>query len=487
MKGTRRVKRLRVTTGKRKQRRRPPGRPRLRFGPPDPTLTSCSGLAAVTALTDRLQLVEALDRNVGEVKQRRRGLSTGEFLVGMACSQLLGQATLSGLDRLRLDTAGQELAPAPFPPPRTAGRTAELFTETHLAGVEAAVAETTARWLRWLPAQKRCELTRRRPTIDLDSTDVEVYGRTKRGVGRTYDGKLAGRPHLASWAEAGLVLAGDLLSGEDDVRPRCVALLRRALAALPADVCAPAVVRADAGYFTGELARAAVEAGCDFAIAAKRNAAFWRAYAAVPEKAWVPARDMHGAEVAAVDYAPGGWPPGTYTIIRRVRVPAADISTDPRSRRRRTIPKDQLALALEGVADHAFAVSFIVTNIPAYGDADIVGIEAWFRRRADIETRIKEAKLGAGLRHLPSADPAINRVWMWAAILAGILSTMLQSLARLDAEAGRAHGDRLRHELLCVPARIVHHARETVVRLPPGRDTLLPAVLARLRTLPAGP
>jgi hypothetical protein len=64
---------------------------------------------------------------------------------------------------------------------------------------------------------------------------------------------------------------------------------------------------------------------------------------------------------------------------------------------------------------------------------------------------------------------------------------VIPSSARIDAEAGRARSDRLRPELLCVPARIVHHARGTVIRLSPGRDTLLPAVLARLRTLPAGP
>ena len=32
----------------------------------------------------------------------------------------------------------------------------------------------------------------------------------------------------------------------------------------------------------------------------------------------------------------------------------------------------------------------------------IVGIGVWFRCRTDIEHRIREAKLGAGLRHLPS-------------------------------------------------------------------------------------
>jgi len=53
----------------------------------------------------------------------------------------------------------------------------------------------------------------------------------------------------------------------------------------------------------------------------------------------MPARDMPGAQVSAVDYAPQGWPPGTYTIIRRVQVDTEEISGDARSRRRRTIPK----------------------------------------------------------------------------------------------------------------------------------------------------
>jgi len=72
---------------------------------------------------------------------------------------------------------------------------------------------------------------------------------------------------------------------------------------------------------------------------------------------------MHGAQVAACDYAPAGWPDGTYTIIRRVKISIDKLSADPRSRRRRTVAKDQLALG--GAADHVWAVSFIVTNIPA--------------------------------------------------------------------------------------------------------------------------
>ncbi len=113
---------------------------------------------------------------------------------------------------------------------------------------------------------------------------------------------------------------------------------------------------------------------------------------------------MTGAQVAVSDYTPAGWPPGTYTLIRRVRVDAADISIDPRSRRRRTIDRHQLALVLDGVADHGWATSFIVTNLPTCGAGfdTATDVEAWFRMRTDIEDRIREAKLGAGLIHLPS-------------------------------------------------------------------------------------
>lgn len=60
-----------------------------------------------------------------------------------------------------------------------------------------------------------------------------------------------------------------VLVGNDDVRPRGVGMLRRALAALPARVLPDPEedrrprVRADAGYFTAELAEAAVGAGAD--------------------------------------------------------------------------------------------------------------------------------------------------------------------------------------------------------------------------------
>jgi hypothetical protein len=382
------------------------------------------------------------------------------------------RATGTGSRTPTADAAGALLAPVPFAPSRTAARLAERFGPAQLAGIETGLAVVARRYLDRLPAQRRAELVVRRPTLDFDSTDVEVYGRRKRGVAYTYEGKRAGRPLLASWARTGLTLAADLLAGDQDPRPHVVGLLHRALAVLPDAVCAPPLVRGDSGFFSGAFA---VAADADFAIAAPRSQALWRAYAAIPADTWSDARDMRGAQVTATSYAPAGWPPGTYTIVRRVKVPAQEISTDPRSRRRRTIPAGQLALVLGGVADHAWAVSFLVTNIPAAQPEGIVAVEYWFRGRADIETRIKEAKLGAALRHLPSGDPVINRVWMWAAILAGWISAMLQSLSGYDQHTGRAHGHRFRH------------AGQLLLRLPPAAATSSPKPSPHYKPYPPSP
>jgi hypothetical protein len=72
-------------------------------------------------------------------------------------------------------------------------------------------------------------------------------------------------------------------------------------------------------------------------------------------------------------------------VVRRVRVRAADVSTDPRARRRRTIPKQQLVLALHGLVEHVYAYSFIATNADVSTPAKAAAHEAWHRMRTDIK------------------------------------------------------------------------------------------------------
>jgi hypothetical protein len=104
-------------------------RSKVRVGAPDPSLTGVSGMAAVTELCERLDVVGALDGAVGPIKQRARGHSAGQLLVGLAAAQLAGEDFLVGLDRHRADAAGPRprtghpsrrpthSAPATRPPP----------------------------------------------------------------------------------------------------------------------------------------------------------------------------------------------------------------------------------------------------------------------------------------------------------------------------------------------------------------------------------
>jgi hypothetical protein len=77
-------------------------------------------------------------------------------------------------------------------------------------------------------------------------------------------------------------------------------------------------LRADAGYFAGALARAALFAEIEFAIGARRIAPLWRLLDGIAEADWTDARDMPAAQVAVADYCPNWWPAATRLVIRRV-------------------------------------------------------------------------------------------------------------------------------------------------------------------------
>jgi len=477
----------------------------VRIGAPDPSVTRFSGMVAVTELVDRLAVIRLLDAAIGPIKVRDRGFSGGELLVGMACAQLAGEDFLVGLDRFRADAAGQVLAAVPGLASTTAAGLARRFSdgqwhavETGLGNIAAAALDTLA-----AVAPQRAAQLRETVTIDLDTTDVEVYGRHKRGVAFNHQGQRVGRPHVATWAETATVLAADLMSGRDDPRPHAPELLRRALAALPAPARVGRIrLRADAGYFAGELARAALFADVEFAIGAKRIAPLWRLLDSVPADGWTDALDMDRAQVAVAEYCPDWWPAATRLLIRRVRLDvcaepgAGQVSADPRARRRRTLHPDQRALPLAELADadHVYGYSFIVTNLDVTTGARAAAVEHWYRHRTMIENVFRDAKLGAGLRHLPSGYPEINTAWMWGALLAATIAGWLHQLTATTGPDGRllGHGVRdgqamiatLRQRLIRVPARLIRHARGIDLRLPPGEE-LLDEILARIRALPA--
>ena len=148
-------------------------------------------------------------------------------------------------------------------------------------------------------------------------------------------------------------------------------------------------LRADAGYFAGQLARAAHVAGVEFAIGAQRIAPLWRLLDGVAEGDWTDAVDMAGAQVAVASYRPDWWPAATRLLIRRVRldVGAGQVSADPRARRRRTLRPEQRALPIAELADldAVYGYSFVMTNLDVSTPDKAAVVEHWYRHRTQVE------------------------------------------------------------------------------------------------------
>jgi hypothetical protein len=472
---------------------------RVRIGRSDPSVTGNAGMVAVTELLDRLDVIGLLDAAVGPIKQRDRGFGAGELLVGIASAQLAGQDFLVGLDRYRADTAGQSVAPVPGLASTTAAGLAKRINDQQWHATETGLAAVTERMLALLPAPRADTLCEGPVTIDMDTTDVEVYGRKKDGVDYNYQGQRVGRPHVASWAEIETVLAADLGCGVDDPRATADELLQRALASLPRRIGRAQVrLRADAGYFAGQLARAAHTAGIGFAIGAKRVTTMWRALAGIAETDWHTAIDMPEAQIAVSPYAPADWPANTRLLIRRVRLTAEQVSADPRSRRRRTLHPHQQALPLDELthADAIYAYSFILTNLDVGTGEKGAAIEHWYRRRTSVENIFRDTKHGGALRHLPSGNKQVNTAWMWGALLAADIAAWLHQLtgvltddhtgiaAGYGVDGGKAMIATLRRRLIAIPARLIRHARTLTLRTAPVHREPLSLILTRLRALP---
>jgi hypothetical protein len=463
------------------------GRVQFRVGAPDASLTASAGLLAVAELAGRVGLIGAVDAAVPGFKQRRRGVSAGEFLTALACAQLAGSDHLVGVDHRREDRVSESFFAYPTPASSTVTGLTRRLREADWSAVTAATAQVTKRVLSLAPAPVRARLLAGPPTIDLDATDIEVYGRKKAGVTYNYLGQRSGRVHAASWAEAGVLAASRLTDSRTTAHTHAVDLVEQTLswldqAGIAWDPAQRPRVRADIGYCSKDTARDIVAAGCDFAIGIQRQPKIWGLVSLVEHSSWRPAIGMTNAEIAAIDYPyrDRGWPLGTRLIIRRVRHEVRAIGEDERARRHRTLAPGQLALALGNHWEHIYGYSFILTNLTTSTPEHAVAVEAWYRHRTDIEELFKQAKHGAALRHLPSGDPAVNTAWVHGAFLAVAITAWLNLV--LDTSSRRTGVIRWRRELINTPARLVHHARRFTLRC--TVNSPLPEVLARIRALP---
>lgn len=115
-------------------------------------------------------------------------------------------------------------------------------------------------------------------------------------------------------------------------------------------------------------------------------------------------------------------------------------------------------------------------------------LERWHRAKANVENRIKEAKLGLGLDDLPCRGFHANWAYLLVTLLAYNLLCWLKLLALPERERA-SYAKRLRFRFIAVAATVARSGRRLTLRLAAGYPLLrdFVAALQRIRTLARAP
>jgi hypothetical protein len=426
----------------------------VRIAPSTQQITAHAGLVLVRELAASLGLAELFDRVT--VKKRRRGYSPSQQALALCETLIAGGECLDDAALLRADAAQQLLRGHAVPDPTTLGRFLTSFSLGHLRQFDRALDELFAR--------VHPLLDRTTVTLDLDATLVEHHGPagSRQGTRGTYTGKIAWHPLLCFVGETGEWLHGKLRNGHAAASTGSKRFLAECLRRVPDE--AGVFLRADEGFwgqdFFAELERRQVT----YAVGAPQIASVKARIAAIRDSDWRPSSYREGSEVVSFNWQPKTWQRARRFVVRR----------DPVERGEQ--------LSLDGGEYHYYA---LVTN-DQQRDAD--ELESWHRAKANVENRIKEAKLGLGLDNLPCRSFHANWAYLLCTLLAYNLLCWLKLLA-LPARERTSYAKRLRFRFIAVAGTIGRSGRRLVLRLSAGYPLLNDFVeaLQRIRRLARAP
>lgn len=419
-------------------------------------LTAYGGAELLRQTARAVGVSEEVDASVS-VKQRARGLSEAEFVLGVAESIALGARCLDDLAVARADSAQEQLRGFGIPAPQTAGTWLRRFTLGHIGQLNKAL-ETTQRRAFTLAGVRGV-------TLDFDSTYLFSRSTRRQGVDRTYKKGYALHPLLCFDAESGAAVHARLRRGRAGASTGMRSFLVETLRRVPDGVAVRA--RLDSGFYGGPLLTQMERAGVTYLCGVPFNPRIIEAIRTIGDEFWAPCVDKEIGEVAEFGYRLRDGKVFRRYIVKRIAVE----------------PGEQATLD-EGAWRHWV---FVTNDHRASAEA----LESEHRHKAQVEAGMRELKSNYGLGTVRKHGFMANWTWLLLVCLGHNLCCWTQQLGRLAA--GRDGGDlrakRLRHRYLVVPAMVVRSGRRLTIRLPrrwPHLARFL-AALGRLKRLGAAP
>jgi hypothetical protein len=397
-------------------------------------VTAHAGLVLVRELAARLGVGELLDRLT--VKRRRRGFSPGQAVMAIVETLAAGGDCLDDSKLVRADRAQERLRGHALPEATTLGRFLRRFNIGHIGQLNLVL---DALFERVHPLLERGDQI----TLDIDASYVETHGPegSRQGARGTYAGKVCWHPLFCFISETGEWLHAKLRSGHAAAQTGAVAFLDSCLRRLPAGM--RVLLRADEGFWGNPVLSALEQRKVTYAVGAPLIASVKQRISAVPEPAWGPSCYREGSQVAEFRWQPKSWKRERRFVVRRDPIEAGE------------------QLSLE---EREFHYWVIVTN-DSERTAD--ELERWQRDKANVENRIKEAKLGLGLDNLPSQIFNANWAYLLLALIAYDLLVWLKLLA-LPASEHSSYAKRLRFRFIAVAGSVGKSGRRLVLRLQAG-------------------
>jgi len=427
------------------------------------------GLHAVGTFADRLGLGGALS---GALPWRGPGVPVhdrGKVLVQTSLMLAGGGESCLDIEHLR---AGPDLF-GPVPSDTTVARTFSEITGLDRQAVAAALAP-----LREQVWARSAAMTGDGPVLlDIDASLVEIHSENKEHAAATFKGGYGFHPMFCFADATGETLATVLRPGNAAANTVAdhVTVLDQAIAQLPDQIAVghavgddstlverPVVVRTDSAGCTEGFLTACRERNVGFFVTARSNR---QVTAAIDDaegitQVWLPALDCHGNQrndaAAVVELTclidDPKLPAGTRLIVRREPLhPGAQRSLFP---------------SLE------FRYWGFYTDQPG----DPVDLDATMRAHAHVEQHIQRLK-DSGLCRFPFSDFDANQAWLMTIALAADLLRWFQLLC-LTGPWAHARPKTLRWSILHAPGRLIHTARQHIVRIIdnwPTADVLLDA------------